>query len=190
MTSYNLDEYYPIHPSDPSSYRRYMYEHLFGHVDIPANRCHVFDGTVPEAFAANHAAEFDHWIEAEGGLDVQLLGLGRNGHIGFNEPSGLTVEQALTLPSRLVDLHTTTVADAVKDFGSEASVIRRALTLGIATILASRSVLILALGANKNQAVLEALSGPMTAHCPASLLQSIPGKVTWILDEAAGKNLA
>ncbi len=79
----------------------------------------MLDGTVPEAFAAAHAAEFDRWIEADGGLDVQLLGIGRNGHIGFNEPSELTVAEALRLPTRLVELHPITRADAAKEFGGD-----------------------------------------------------------------------
>ena len=112
VTTYNLDEYYPISPIDPRSYRAYMNQHLFSRVDLAPNRAHVLDGTIPQAFAADHAAEFDRWIEADGGLDVQLLGIGRNGHIGFNEPSELDVEAALRLPTRLVDLHPVTRADA------------------------------------------------------------------------------
>ena len=119
MTTYNLDEYYPISPVDPNSYRAYMHRHLFGHVDLAPNRAHVLDGTVPEAFAAEHAAEFDRWIAADGGLDLQLLGIGRNGHIGFNEPSDLPVDEALRLPTRLVDLHPVTRADAAREFGGE-----------------------------------------------------------------------
>ncbi len=88
VTTYNLDEYYPMGPLDPNSYRSYMHRHLFAHVNLAPNRAHVLDGTVPEDFVAEHAAQFDRWIAAEGGLDVQLLGLGRNGHIGFNEPIG------------------------------------------------------------------------------------------------------
>ena len=103
VTTYNLDEYYPISPLDSKSYRSYMHRHLFSRVDIAPDRAHVLDGTVPDAFAAEHAAEFDRWIEADGGLDLQLLGIGRNGHIGFNEPSSLSVETMLRLPTRLVD---------------------------------------------------------------------------------------
>ena len=147
VTTYNLDEYYPISPLDPQSYRAYMHRHLFSHVDIAPDRAHVLDGTVPEAFAAAHAAEFDRWIEADGGLDVQLLGIGRNGHIGFNEPSDLTVDEALRLPTRLVELHPITRADAAKDFGGVEHVIPRALTMGVASILAARSIVILATGA-------------------------------------------
>ena len=152
----------------------------------PPTAPHVFDGTVPEAFVARHAAEFDGWIEAEGGLDLQLLGIGRNGHIGFNEPTDLTVEQASSLRSRLVDLHPITIVDAAKDFGGETRVIRRAITLGISTILSSRSVVILALGTSKGPVRGRGPDRPaITARCPASLLRTIPHKVTWLLDEPA-----
>ena len=136
VTTYNLDEYYPISPLDAKSYRSYMHRHLFSRVDIAPDRAHMLDGTVPEAFAAEHAAEFDRWIEADGGLDLQLLGIGRNGHIGFNEPSSLSVEAMLRSPTRLVELHPITRTDAAREFGGEEGVIPRALTMGIAPILA------------------------------------------------------
>jgi glucosamine-6-phosphate deaminase len=189
-STYNLDEYYPISPLDPKSYRAYMHRHLFSHVDLAPHRAHVLDGTVPEAFAAAHAAEFDRWIEADGGLDIQLLGIGRNGHIGFNEPSNLTVEEALRLPTRLVELHPITRADAARDFGAEHLVIPRALTMGVAPILAARSIVVLAVGAHKSRIAAGALTGPITAALPASLLQSVPEKVTWILDEPAAEGLS
>ncbi len=149
----------------------------------------MLDGTVPEAFTAAHAAEFDRWIEADGGLDLQLLGIGRNGHIGFNEPSALTVAEALRLPTRLVKLHPITRADAAKEFGGIDGVIPRALTMGIASILAARSIVILATGEHKAEAVARALTGPMTAELPASLLQSAAGRVTWMIDAAAAAGL-
>jgi glucosamine-6-phosphate deaminase len=189
VTSYNLDEYYPIHPADPNSYRAYMHRRLFGHVDIAPNRAHVLDGTVPEAFAPAHAAEFDRWIAADGGLDLQLLGIGRNGHIGFNEPTDLPVEKALALPTRLVELHPVTRADAVREFGSEDRVVGRALTVGVAPILAARAILIVALGEAKAEAVARSLTGPMTAQVPASLLQAAAGKVAWVVDEPAARGL-
>jgi glucosamine-6-phosphate deaminase len=189
VTTYNLDEYYPIGPTDPLSYRAYMHEHLFGQVDLAPNRAHLLDGTVPERFAAEHAAEYDRWIAAEGGLDLQLLGLGRNGHIGFNEPSDLPVAAALTLPTRLVDLHPITRSDAARDFGDESKVIPRALTLGVAPILAARSILVLAFGPNKADAVDRSLLGPITAQMPGSLLQTVPGKVVWMVDEASARGL-
>ncbi len=144
---------------------------------------------MPEAYAAAHAADFDRWIEADWGLDLQLLGIGRNGHIGFNEPCDLEVAEALRLPTRLVELHPVTRADASRDFGSEDAVIPRALTMGVATILAARSILILATGPHKAEAVAAALTGPMTASVPASLLQSVGRRVTWLLDEAAARDL-
>jgi glucosamine-6-phosphate deaminase len=189
VRTYNLDEYYPISSLNPHSYRAYMDRHLFRHVDIAPDHAHVLDGTVPEAFAAAHAAEFDRWIDADGGLDIQLLGIGRNGHIGFNEPSRLTVAEALRLPTRLVELHPVTRADAAKDFGGAEHVIPRALTMGIATIMAARSIVILATGAHKAEAVARALKGPMTAEAPASLLQSAGEKVTWVIDGPAAQGL-
>jgi glucosamine-6-phosphate deaminase len=189
VTTYNLDEYYPISPLDPHSYRFYMHRHLFSHVDISAKHAHVFDGTVPEAFAMAHAAEFERWIEADGGFDVQLLGIGRNGHIAFNEPTDITVDEALMLPARVVELHPVTLADAAADFGGLDRVIPRALTLGTATILAARSIEIVATGRSKAEAVAGALDGPMSAQLPASLLQSVAEKVTWLLDEAAAAEL-
>ena len=189
VTTYNLDEYYPIGPLDPNSYRAYMHRHLFSHVDIAPNRAHLLDGTVPEAFVAAHAAAFDEWIEADGGLDVQLLGIGRNGHIGFNEPSELTVAEALRLPTRLIELHPVTRTDAAKEFSGIDRVIPRALTMGVASILAARSIVILATGAHKAEAVARALTGPMTAELPASLLQSAADRVLWVIDEEAAQGL-
>ena len=190
VSTYNLDEYYPMGPLDPRSYRAYMHRHLFERVDLAPNRAHVLDGTVPAAFAPRVAADFDAWIAADGGLDLQLLGVGRNGHIGFNEPSDLGLDEALRLPTRLVDLHPTTRADAAGDFGGEAHVPRQALTVGIAPILAARSVLVLAFGARKADAVARALRGEVTAACPASLLRTIPGRVTWMVDPDAASGLA
>jgi glucosamine-6-phosphate deaminase len=189
VTTYNLDEYYPISPLDPRSYRTYMHSHFFSRVDLAPNRAHMLDGSVPERFVAEHAATFERWIEDDGGLDLQLLGIGRNGHIGFNEPSDVPVSEALRLPTRLVDLHPVTRADAAHEFGSIESVIPRALTMGVATILAARSILILATGARKAEPVAAALTGPMTAAVPASLLQAVAGKVTWILDHDAARCL-
>jgi glucosamine-6-phosphate deaminase len=190
VTTYNLDEYYPISPLDANSYRSFMHRHLFAHVDLAPNRAHVLDGTVPEPFAAEHAAQYDRWIEADGGLDLQLLGLGRNGHIGFNEPSDLSAEEAVVLPSRLVPLHPITTADAARDFdGDPSRVPPRALTLGVAPILSARAILVLAFGPAKAAAVARSLAGPMTAAVPGSLLQAVPGRVTWMLDEAAAREL-
>jgi glucosamine-6-phosphate deaminase len=189
VVTYNLDEYYPISPLDTLSYRAYMHRHLFSQVDIAPDRAHVLDGTVPRAFVAAHAAEFERWMDADGGLDLQLLGVGRNGHIGFNEPSDMDADEALQLRTRLVRLHPVTCDDAARDFGSRDRVIPEALTLGIAPILAARSILVLAMGRHKAAPVAGALLGPMTAALPASLLQAVARKVVWVLDEAAASGL-
>ncbi|MFO0956104.1 MAG: glucosamine-6-phosphate deaminase [Isosphaeraceae bacterium] len=190
VETFNLDEYYPISPFDPNSYRSYMHRHLFSKVDIAPDHAHVLDGTVPPAFAGDHCAEFDRWIAAAGGLDLQLLGIGRNGHIGFNEPSGLGLEEARSLPTRPVDLHPITRADALADFGGNADAVpMKALTMGVGPILAARSILVLAFGPAKAEAVASALLGPLTAAMPASLLQLAGDSVTWILDAAAAEGL-
>jgi glucosamine-6-phosphate deaminase len=189
VVTYNLDEYYPIQPLDPKSYRTYMYRHLFSQVDLAANQAHLLDGTVPEPFVAEHCAQFDRWIAADGGLDLQLLGIGRNGHIGFNEPGDHTVAEALALPTRLVELHPITRADTAREFGGLDRVIPRALTMGVAPILAARSIIMLATGVHKAEVVASALNHAMTASVPASLLQSAAGRVTWLLDEPAASLL-
>lgn len=189
-TTYNLDEYYPIAPTDPNSYRAFMQRHLLDHVDLAPNRAHVLDGTVPEAWADRHAADFDAWIAADGGLDLQLLGIGRNGHIGFNEPGERPLAEALALPARLEALHPVTLADAARDFGGdEGRVPRRALTVGTRTILAARAIVVLAFGANKAEASARAITGPVTPELPASLLQTVAPRVTWLLDPAAASGL-
>ena len=190
--TYNLDEYYPMSPRDPRSYRTYMHRHLFTQVeDLPANRAHLLDGSVPEAFANEHGAQYDRWIEADGGLDMQLLGIGRNGHIGFNEPAPeLSVEEFRALPTRVVELHPVTRSDAVKDFGGDAEQVpARALTVGVKPILAARSVIMVAHGAKKATILAKALLEPITPKVPASMLRLVPDRVIWLLDEAAAADL-
>jgi glucosamine-6-phosphate deaminase len=190
VRTFNLDEYYPISPLDSNSYRRYMHEHLFDHVDIAANRAHVLDGTIPDEFAAEHCAAFDRWIVTAGGVDLQLLGIGRNGHIGFNEPSDLTLSEALDLPTRRVHLHRVTRADAARDFGGDESrVPLEALTLGLAPILSAREIVVLAFGSSKTEAVAAAVRGPITPALPASLLRTVGSKVTLLLDQTAAADL-
>jgi glucosamine-6-phosphate deaminase len=189
VVTYNLDEYYPIHPLDPKSYQSYMYQHFFGKIDLPANQAHVLDGTVPQICVAEHCAQYDRWIVADGGLDLQLLGIGRNGHIGFNEPSELSLSEALALPTRLVELHPITKGDAAREFGGVDRVIPCALTMGVGPILAARSIVMLATGAHKAEVVAGALNSPMTASLPASLLQSVGNRVTWVLDGSAASVL-
>ena len=174
---------------DPRSYRSYMHRHLFSKVDLAPNRAHVPDGTIPEASIEEQGAAYDRWIAGAGGLDLQLLGLGRNGHVGFNEPSVLDVDEALRLPTRVVRLHPTTIEDAAKDFGGAGLVPRRALTMGIASILGARRLLVLAFGDGKAEAVERSLRGPMTAEVPGSLLRVAGDRVCWLLDFEAASGL-
>lgn len=187
VSTYNLDEYYPISPLDPLSYRAYMHLNLFQHLDLPANRTHLLDGTTPEEFVDDHCKQYDRWIEAEGGLDLQLLGIGRNGHIGFNEPTDLGEPRAMALPTRRIPLHPTTRQDAVREFGSIDQVPTHALTLGIQPILAARSILILAFGSSKREAVQAALTGPATSRVPASLLRHSAERVVWMIDDSCAE---
>ena len=189
VTTYNLDEYYPISPVSSLSYHTYMDDKLFWEILDLGERTHIPDGTVPEEFVDEYASQYDRWIEADGGLDLQLLGIGRNGHIGFNEPTDLSVPEALALPTRLVELHETTIADAAREFGSPEAVIPRAITMGIKTI-PLRAVDRDAgnrrdQGRGRKAGALE----PMTAQLPASLLQSAGERVTWIIDRAAALGL-
>lgn len=188
--SFNLDEYYPISPLNDQSYRWFMHQNLFSAVDFAANRAHVLDGTVPEWAADEHAAQFERWIETAGGLDLQLLGIGRNGHIGFNEPFDAELAQAVDLPTRMIDLHPVTRADAAPAFGGPERVPTHALTVGTRQILKSRQILILAFGTNKADAVAASLQGPATSQVPASLLQTVADRVVWLLDEPAAAGLA
>jgi glucosamine-6-phosphate deaminase len=191
LITYNLDEYYPISPVDPNSYHSYMDEHLFRHVNIAPNRAHVLDGTVPEECVAEYCAAFDRWIVMDGGIDLQLLGLGRNGHIGFNEPSDLALEEALDLPTRRARLDAMTRADAARDFGGDLSRVPcEALTLGVKPILAAREILVLAFGSAKAESVAAAIKGPITPAHPASLLQTVAERVTWLIDRDAAAGLA
>lgn len=190
VSTYNLDEYYPIEPLDPRSYRAFMHRHLFQEVDLAPGRAHVLDGTVPEAFAAETCDAFERWIAAEGGIDLQLLGIGRNGHIGFNEPTEIPADEAAQLRTRPVELHPVTTADAAKDFGGVVDRVPKfALTMGTATILEAREIILLAFGPAKAEAVGRALTGPRTGLLPASLLRDASGRVTWVLDPAAASHL-
>ncbi len=188
VSTYNLDEYYPISPFDLRSYRWYMHRHLLSQVDIAPHRAHLFDGTIPEEFASGHAKEFDRWIEADGGLDLQLLGIGRNGHLAFNEPSSIPVAEALKLGSRLVELHPVTRATRRENAGA-----RIASSPGHSPWGSLPSWLRADPDPrhrrHKASVVARALNGPITAELPASLLQSVGEKVTWMLDEPAASAL-
>ena len=168
VTTFNLDEYYPMAANDPQSYRAYMHRHLLSMRSTwPPTAPIVPDGTVPEAFLEEHGASYDRWIAEAGGLDLQLLGLGRNGHIGFNEPSDLDVDRRPPAPDPGRSCCTRRPSeDAAGDFGGVEHVPSRALTMGTASILGARLLLVLAFGAAKAEAVARSLRGPIDGRGP------------------------
>jgi glucosamine-6-phosphate deaminase len=181
VTTFNLDEYVGLPATHPQSYRYFMRENLFRHLNIDPARTHVPDGTAPDLHAECRA--YEQRIIDAGGIDVQLLGLGRNGHIGFNEPTG-----SLRSRTWVKILSEQTLHDNSAVFGSLAAVPRHALTMGIGTILDARRCLLLAFGPPKARAVEQMVEGPLCALCPGSALQLHP-RATVIVDEASAAGL-
>lgn len=177
VSTYNLDEYRGLAGDHDQSYRYFMNVNLFDHVDIDKAATHVPDGACEDADAA--CAAYEEAIEAAGGVDIQLLGLGHNGHIGFNEPC-----DEVPLDTHLVDLTTSTIDANKRFFASEADVPRQALTMGVRSIMQAKRILIVASGEGKAEIVRRAFFGPVTPQVPASLLQLHPD-VILVGDEAA-----
>lgn len=183
VVTFNLDEYYPIQPDALQSYIRFMKEQLFDHVDIPPVNYHVPDGTLSLEQVRDYCMEYERQIDALGGLDFQLLGIGRNGHIGFNEPG--SHENSRT---RLMTLDQTTRVDAAMDFGGLSKVPRRAITLGIQQIMKAKRVVLIAWGEHKAGIIAQAVQGPVTETLPASYLQG-HHNVQFCIDESAAAEL-
>jgi glucosamine-6-phosphate deaminase len=181
--TFNLDEYYPMAPDSAHAYRRYMREHLFDHVNLPASQAHVPDATVPRGSLAAHCAAFEEAIRAAGGIDFQILGIGRSGHVGFNEPGSPPDGR-----TRLVTLDTVTRRDAAADFFGEDNVPREAITMGLATILGAREIALIATGEHKAAVVRRAVEGEISPDVAATYLQRHP-RVTVYLDGAAAADL-
>lgn len=177
-TTFNLDEYRGLDPKHVQSYRYFMQDNLFDHVDVDVSRTHVPDGANPDAQAA--CDEYERAIEEAGGIDLQLLGLGHNGHIGFNEP-----DEAFPVATHVVALTESTITANSRLFDSIDEVPREAYTMGVGTIMKARSILVVASGADKAAIVKEAFFGPVTPKVPASALQLHPN-VTVIVDAEAG----
>jgi glucosamine-6-phosphate deaminase len=183
VITFNLDEYYPMQPDALQSYHRFMREHLFDHIDIDPRNIHIPDGTVPIDKVSEHCAAYEQAIEAAGGVDLQVLGIGRTGHIGFNEPG--SARGSLT---RLISLDQVTRRDAASDFFGEENVPRRAITMGVGTILRARRIILMAWGENKTAVVARAVEGEVTEAVSASFLQE-HDSAQIILDHAAGAAL-
>lgn len=173
VRSFNLDEYLGLPRTHPQTYRSTMGRLLFDHVDIDLNNTHVPMGDARDIDA--ECARYERAIVAAGGIDLQLLGIGENGHIGFNEPGS-----ELTSRSRVVTLASQTLAANARYFPNEATP-TQAATVGIATILDAKRIVVLATGTRKAQAVKAAISGAVTPHCPASFLRQ-HSHVDWVID--------
>ncbi len=183
VITFNLDEYYPMPREAQQSYWRFMHEYLFDHVDILPENIHIPDGTVPMEKIAEYCEQYEKQIELAGGIDIQLLGIGRTGHIGFNEPGAWE-----TSPTRMVRLDHLTRHDASKDFQSEDDVPYRAITMGVGSIFKARTVYLMAWGQHKARIVQQAIEGEITTSVPASFLQKHPN-VKVVLDKSAAEEL-
>ena len=183
VISFNLDEYYPMSPERIHSYHRFMWENLFSHVDIDRANVHIPDGSLARADVEAACAAYEAKIAAAGGIDFQLLGIGKTGHIGFNEPG--SGEQSRT---RLVHLDTITRRDAAADFFGEENVPREAITMGIATIMGAREIAILATGEHKAGIVRRSVEGEIDRGVAATFLQRHPN-TTFYVDHAAAADL-
>ena len=177
VTTVNLDEYYPISPDNDQSYRYFMNVNLFDHVNIDKSRTFVPDGTATDPDEA--CAAYETLVKQVGPADIQVLGIGQNGHIGFNEPAA-----ALEPATHVTDLTESTIKANARFFASEADVPTKALTMGIGTILSAKKIIILANGKAKADAVAKMLTGKLDTSCPASML-NLHADVTVICDEAA-----
>jgi glucosamine-6-phosphate deaminase len=181
VVTFNLDEYLGLPAGHPESYHTFMRRELFDHIDIPADSVHIPDGS-PQDIAA-HCAAYEAAIRAAGGIDFQLLGIGRTGHIGFNEPGSPRDSR-----TRVVELDPITREDAAAAFGGLEQVPTQAISMGCGTILEARRIALLAWGAGKAAIVKEALLGPVTDRVSASFLQDHPD-ATFYLDAEAGAGL-
>jgi len=183
VVTFNLDEYYPMRPDSIHSYHRFMWENLFAHIDIAARNVHIPRGDVPRDMVDEECRRYEDAIAREGGIDFQILGIGKTGHIGFNEP-GSGAESR----TRVVHLDAVTRRDAAADFFGEEFVPREAVTMGIATILEAREIAILATGEHKGAVVKRAVEGAIDVEVAATFLQHHPN-TTFYVDRAAGADL-
>ncbi len=182
--TFNLDEYYPMDPQELQSYVRFMQEHLFNHIDIPKKNVHIPDGTLAKDKVADFCRDYEAKIDSLGGIDIQILGIGRTGHIGFNEPG--STEKTFT---RLVTLDQVTRIDAASDFFGDENVPRKAITMGVGSIMKAKHVIMMAWGEGKASVIKKAVEGPVTDQIPSSFLQR-HSSCQVMLDDAASSELS
>ena len=183
VITFNLDEYFPMGPDELQSYRRFMREHLFDHIDLDPANANVPDGTVPRETVWEYCQKYERMIKDAGGIDYQLLGIGRTGHVGFNEPGSPRDSR-----TRMITLDRITRMDAASDFFGEWHVPRKAITMGVDTIMSARKVVLLAWGEGKAPVIKKAVEGEVTAQIPATFLQQHPS-ARIVLDTAGAAEL-
>lgn len=183
VITFNLDEYYPMNPESIQSYVRFMNEHLFDHIDIPAENIHIPDGTLPIEKVKDFCAKYEEKIKSLGGIDIQLLGIGRTGHVGFNEPGS-----SMTSKTRMIRLDKITRLDAASDFFGQENVPSKAITMGVGTIINAKKIFLLAWGEGKAKIIKSTVEGPVQDSIPATFLQH-HYDCNFILDEAAASEL-
>jgi glucosamine-6-phosphate deaminase len=183
VVTFNLDEYYPMQPTAIQSYVRFMDQQLFDHIDIDRENIHIPDGTLKEEDITAFCLNYEKQISAYGGLDLQILGIGRTGHIGFNEPGS-----APNSGTRLVTLDDLTRNDASRDFGGKQNVPTKAITMGVGTIFKAREIILMAWSKKKAPIVKKAVEGELSSDVPATYLQ-LSDHVEFILDEPAASEL-
>jgi glucosamine-6-phosphate deaminase len=183
VITFNLDEYYPMQPDAIQSYVLFMNQNLFDHIDIDRANIHIPDGTLPEDKIAAFCLNYEKQIEELGGLDLQILGIGRTGHIGFNEPGS-----APNSGTRLVTLDDLTRTDAARDFGGKEGVPTKAITMGVGTIFKAREIILMAWSKKKAPIIKKAVEGELSGEVPATYLQ-LSDHVEFILDEPAASEL-
>lgn len=183
VITFNLDEYYGLQPSDINSYYLFMHENLFDHIDIPSENINIPDGTLAPKKVRDYCKAYEKKIADLGGLDFQLLGIGRTGHVGFNEPGSNINSQ-----TRLVTLDHLTRYDAAGAFQGIDNVPSKAITMGIKTILSAKRIVLLAWGINKSEIILKAVEGILTANIPTTYLQKHEN-TTLVLDHQAASGL-
>ena len=182
VVTFNLDEYWPMKPGELQSYHRFMREYLFDHVDVPEQSIHIPDGTLPMEKVAEFCQDYERKIKEAGGLDFQILGIGRTGHVGFNEPGSPRDSR-----TRLITLDRVTRMDAASDFFGEWNVPKRAITMGVETILSARNVVLMAWGEGKAPVIRRAVEGEVTNAVAASFLQQ-HANAKVVLDSAAAES--
>ncbi|MFS4469320.1 glucosamine-6-phosphate deaminase [Maribacter sp. 2210JD10-5] len=183
VITFNLDEYLPMEKSNIQSYYYFMHEHLFNHIDILPENIHIPDGTVPMENTVEYCLSYEKKIKESGGLDFQLLGIGRTGHIGFNEPG--SHENSGT---RVITLDHITRVDAAPAFLGIENVPRKAITMGIATVRKAKRIVLLGWGENKASIIKKTIEGEISSHVPATYLQEHEN-CTFVLDDGAGSQL-